>query len=469
MRLPISIFLMLTIPIAAVGEPAPAGADKDGPGRRPGASKTIDAATAPANANERYTDRMHGFSLRPPPGTERIRQSSPRRLVGWIKREPKTGAIRCTLEILQTKHKPSKLPLSQYAQAVARELARTNNFKVDSTRLAVVAGKPAIHFRGLWKGAFKLWRRQTWVKIESGKYLVLDIAGPVTDKDKLDAILTTVVGSLRLFDPAEAIAETRRNLKRGSAVLKGLSTEKLRAILVDQPGYYTIKLNGKTIGFIEVSESIAQHSKTSGLRIVRRGALNVPKQPRSLTWERSFATADRKTAFWKRVAVEGRGNAAVGEIQEGIIKGNMVLVETLRPGQRPRNWKRQLPESIRSAYLPKAFDALLMRLLDRSKPTSYAFAMYNADRNDFSLKTVRIVGPETIRMGLQKIKATRLTIQANQQSGLANIWVDKNGLMLRAQMSHGLTMERTDRKSVFAGFAAELKELDKLAKIKSKP
>jgi len=52
------------------------------------------APKAPDVLGGRYRSIFHGFSLCPPAGTERVRQTSRRRLVAWVKRDGPTGAIR---------------------------------------------------------------------------------------------------------------------------------------------------------------------------------------------------------------------------------------------------------------------------------------------------------------------------------------------------------------------------------------
>ncbi|MCD4698968.1 MAG: hypothetical protein K8R91_00130 [Phycisphaerae bacterium] len=452
MRLILSI-AMLAVPIAAAEQSAqpvttaPSGAVKLGP---------------------RYTDRLVGFSLCPPSDTDRIRQTSARRLVGWTRMDKQTNAVRWSLEVLRTKHKPTNLLLSEYAQAVATELSNTGNFKVKSTQISVVAGKPAMHFRGTWTAAFELWRRQTWVRIKPGEHLVLNISGAPAAKAEMDAIMTTVLDSMRLFDPKIATAEYKQNLARGAAVLKKMSVAKLQAISSKQPYYCTIKLKDKIVGFIQLTESITKRSGEKGLNVISSGVLILPDTPMQLTQKTLFATPDRNFEQWKRVFVQGMGKTVAREIQEAIKKDNLLLVQVNHPGVRRRSWKCEVPETIRPAYLPEAFSAPLPRLLDLSKAETYAFAMYNPDKNDFDMRTVRVVGPETIRIGEKSVKATRLTDQMSQQAPTANLWVDEKGIILRMQTPGGLAMERSDRKDIAARFAAELAELDKLSKAKGK-
>ncbi|MDY7011065.1 MAG: hypothetical protein SVV80_09990 [Planctomycetota bacterium] len=447
MRLIFSIAL-LAMPIAAAGQStqpvttAPSGSVKLGP---------------------RYTDRLVGFSLCPPTDTDRIRQTSTRRLVGWARRDTQTDAVRWSLEVLRTKHKPTDLLLSEYAQAIAAELSRTGNFKVESTQISVVAGKPAMHFSGTWTAAFELWQRQTWVRTKPGEHLVLNISGAPTARAEMDAVITAVLDSLTLFDPKIATAEYKQNLAQGSAVLENMSVAKLQTIISRHPYYCLIKLKGKIIGFIQLTESITKQQDTQGLNVVSSGALILPDTPMQLTYKTLFAAPDRNFEQWKQVSIQGRGKTASVEIRDAIKKDTMLLVQVNRPGVHRQSWKCEVPETIRSAYLPEAFSATLPRLLDRSKAETYAFAVYNPEKNDFDMRTVRVVGTETIRIGAKSVKATHLTNQMSQQAPTANLWVDEKGMILRMQTPGGLTMEQSDRKEISARFAAELVELDKLS------
>ncbi len=438
---------------------------------------TTTTATAPGSGEHsrtaaepglRYTDRLIGFSLCPPADTERIRQTSARRLVGWTRRDEQTQAVRWSLEVLKTKHKPTKMLLSKYAETVAAELSRTSNFKVKSTLISIVAGKPAMHFRGTWSGAFELWRRQTWIRIKPGEHIVLNISGAPAVKDEMETVMTKVLDSLKLFDPKIAAAEYKQNLARGATVLKQLSIKKLKTIINKQPCYCTIKLKGKIIGFVKLTESITKRSDVQGLNVVSSGALILPKTPMQMTRKELFTTPDRKFEQWKQVSVQGKGKAAVGEIQEAIRKDNWMLVQLHRSGRPKRNWKRELPKNLQAAYLPEAFSNLLPRLLDRSKPEIYAFAIYNPGKNEFDMRTIQVVKTETIRIGARNVKATRMTDQMSRQSPTVNLWVDEKGLLLRMQMPGGLIMEQADRRIIAAKFAAELAELDRLGRTKGK-
>jgi hypothetical protein len=258
------------------------------------------------------------------------------------------------------------------------------------------------------------------------------------------------------------LEERRKNLARAAEVLAGLKEAGLRPLLAGEPYYFLLQLKGETIGFLSISEALAQSGKDRGLRVVRGGALTLPGQPRRLTREELFATADRKVERWRRVVVDGRGQEAVASVSEAIKQQDLLLVQTKQAGRPTPSRKRTLPSAIRPAYLPGAFDVLAPRLIDRSKPATYGFAVYNAAANDFDLRTLSVVGPETITLAGKQVAAVRLVDQMARDAPAASLWVDQKGLLLRMQTAEGVKMERIDRTAVAVKFAAELVELERL-------
>ena len=417
-----------------------------------------------ASLGPRYTDTLNGFSLRPPAGTDRIRQSASQRLVVWVRRDAATKAIRWTLEIDRVRSKPSKEPLNAYAKALAARLGKVAHFDIASTRIGVVAGKPAIHFRGVWRGAFKLWRRQIWVRTSPSEHLVLNIFGSPSAEAEMDAIATAVAGTLKLFDPAAALKQRREALRLGAAMLDKVTEKRLREILDEQTQYFTISLKGKTIGFLKITESMATVKQTVGLSVVRAGSLTVPKQSRKLIHEKLFASPDRSVERWRRAVMDGQGPAAAMALQEGIKHNDMILVHRSGPNTPRTTRSRKVPAPMLEVYLPQAFGGLLPRLTGAAKAgTSHGFAMYNDVSDGFDLRTLRVVGAEKIAAGGRTVPASHLTDQMAPDAPRADLWVDAKGGLIRMKTPDGLTIERAARALVIRRFAAELLELDKLA------
>lgn len=420
------------------------------------------AAAGAPKLGPRHTSSFYGFSLCPPAETVRERRTSATRLVSWVKRDEQTGAVRWTLEVLRAVQKPTQLSLTEYAKAVAGELARTNEFDVKSTQTGTVAGRPAMHFRGVWRGAVRLWRRQTWVQVKPGQHLVLGMTGTEAAEREMDDVLTAVAKTLRLFDPTELRRQRAESLKRGAAVLDKLTDAALGKLLSGQTHYHLMKLKGRTVGFLRASEGTAKRDGRQGAWVVRAAALTMPDAPRQLVCEELFASPERSLERWRRVMVLGRGRAAARSVQEGIKQDNLILLHT-RAGAGPRKTRQfEVSEAIRGAYLPAALAAVAPRLIDRSKPTSYGFAVFNAEAMGFDLRTLRVVGPGTAAIGRRRVPATRLIDREADDAPEAEVWVDESGAVLTLKTPEGLSVERADRAAVAGRFAAELLELDKL-------
>lgn len=411
----------------------------------------------------RYTDSIHGFSICPPAGTVRIRRSSSHRLVGWVLRDQTTGAIRWSLNVMQIIHEPSKLPLSRLAKQTAQALKTTNSFYVQNTRITIVAGKAAMDFEGLWKGAFQLWRRQCWILVNPKIYLIIEISGPVTDKDKMNTTLDAVLNTLDVFDPSKAIARCKENLARGAKILEKLSDDKLQSVLRNKPLYWKVLLKGKIIGMLTLTERFTTRDKAKGVLVVRKGVLMIPKQPRRLTYEEFFSSTDCSFERWKQITLEGHGKSATRTTIKGIKQDNLIAVNYKLPSRPDRLRKRQVPATIRSSYLPQALGIIIIRLISRSNPAAYGFAMYDAMSNDFTPRTIEVIGKETITVSGENLHTIHLTDQMGPNEPLLNLWVDQSGLPIRMEAAGGIIIERSDRRFISSRFAPELLELDRLA------
>ena len=421
------------------------------------------AGAAALVVSGRYRNILQGFSLCPPAGTERVQRTSLRQVVAWVKRDPSTRAVRWSLEVLRTRQKPTELPLEQYAQAVARELARTSRFKVESTRLGVVAGRPAFNFRGMRGAELRLWCRQCWVQVKPNDYLVLHIAGAEPYKAEMDAVLSAVANTLKLFDPAQARKERSESLRRAREVLKGLTAGKLRALLPGRVLYFTVRLKGRLVGFIRVTARIARPYGDCGLWVVRWAALKLPGQPRQLICEHLFATPDRQVERWNSAVVSGEGRTAAGVLREAVKQDDLLLVQT-QQGAGPRKTRQyRLPKAIRGAYLPQATSLLITRLIDRARPGCYGFAVFNPAGGGFDLRTIRVLGPAKITLAGEAVVGTHLKDQKADDAPPADVWVDAAGQLLKMRTAEGLVIDRADANAVVGPFAAELVELQKLS------
>ena len=92
--------------------------------------------------------------------------------------------------------------------------------------------------------------------------------------------------------------------------------------------------------------------------------------------------------------------------------------------------------------------SLLPRLLDLSKPGSYAFARYAPQANSFDVYTFTVGKQETIQVGDKKLSATRVEIREAEDSPTDSVYLDDKGAILKLVGAGGIEMSPSDRDSV---------------------
>ena len=113
--------------------------------------------------------------------------------------------------------------------------------------------------------------------------------------------------------------------------------------------------------------------------------------------------------------------------------------------------------------MPGAMSAVAPQLIDRSKPASYGFAVFNPVAGGFDLRTIRVVGPGVVSVAGRTVKATRLTDQKADDAPVMDVWVDAAGRLVQTRAPEGLTVQRSTQAAVVRLFAAEMVELEKLS------
>jgi len=397
---------------------------------------------------KRYLAPLEGFSIRPPAGTERIKQTSASLLVSWIKRDPSSGAIAWTLSVQKRIDRNANADLGPYSNALAERLRRVEGFQIESLKVQPIAGKGAIHLVGLTGGLLRSWQRQTWVLAQPGRFLIFSITGPETLKDEMNATFDAVMNTLQLNDPAAALEAREKSLARGQDLLAGLNDKKLRAIISAEPQWYLFKLQDRVVGFMKMLDSFTEKEKTQGLWVVQYIMLQMPHDKRRLLKRQAFSTADRSVESWNELSQVGQG-PGLQRIQEQGLKQAELIVCSITGPRGERTFKKKVPREI---YLPRALGIVLPRLIDLSQPRAYGFASYTSNVNSFDLRTITVIGPDTILRDGEKIQCVHLTDQSAADAEPVDLWVDAKGNLLRMKTSEGLVIEASSLPRVLKSF-----------------
>ena len=400
--------------------------------------------------DRRYRDPLHGFSLRPPAGTERRREFSASRLVTWVRSDPKSGAIAWTLTVHRGARTKEDIKLEAFAKELPKQLLASDRFFVDkkSVRVLPVAKKGAIQLEGVMRGAVRLWQRQVWVLARPRRFLVFTIRGPEADKDKLRKIFDAVAKTIIISDPKAEREAREENLKRGRELLSELEDAKIKAVIHAAPQWFLLRLKDKDVGFMKQTESARKHKGSAGWEVVTWVMMRLPKDKLRLQKRVLFTTTDRSLERWREQLQVGEGAGAITLAEDGMKQADLIVCNV---GQNRRiDTKRQ--KVPKKHYLPRAMTILMPRLIDASKASAYAFATYTTQANAFDMRTFTVIGPETITLGGRRVKAVRMTDQPAADAEAVTLWVNKKGLLLRMQTSEGVVMEQTSEGAILRRF-----------------
>ncbi len=333
---------------------------------------------------------------------------------------------------------------------LVKKLRREENFTVDSTEIAPVAGKAAILLSGRFRGSGRLWQRQVWILAQPGRFLIISITGPAGMKEQLEKICDAVLGTLRLIDPADALEARKKNIESGRKFLASLTDKKLAAAVEARPKWYLLRLKSDIVGFMKVVEAVTRRKKAKGVEIRKWVVLKFPKDKVRLMGQVLFTTADRSLELWTKRLQVGLDDkvARLSEREKGI-KQNELIVCTVSKGDQERMKKKKVLESI---YLPLAMADLLGRLVDLTSPGAYSFASYTSKVNEFDMQTFRVVGKDRISYAGKRIDAVRVTQQMSADTEPVTLWLDEKGGLLRMETEEGLVMEPTSRQGVLRRF-----------------
>jgi|GEM_PF-2363008 len=398
-----------------------------------------------------YIDPVRGFSLRPPVDTIRSRATSPNRLVVWTRRQSPRAPILWRLSVYgrtDDTFKPGGNLLA-YSRTLVKRLAKIEGFKAAVPRIVDLAGTKAINLRGLTAGKAKFWQRRVWVYLREDKFLEVRISGPVSEKEKLDAIATAVLKTLKITDPKDARKRRKADLARGAELLKKLTDKKLTGALDNKDQWFLYRRGEQAIGFMLQKETVSVSANKSGCLIKSWIMMKLDGKTLKLRRE-MFTTADRSAETWLEsgrvesaggnVVMEEKGTKNDSKIDCRIIVGKKTI--TNKPATAPKD-----------NYLPRAMAWLLRRMVNLKQPASYAFATYNGRTGRFNLRTFTVVGPDEIEVGGRKVRAIRVTDQLTAETQAADMWVDSDGKLLIMNAADGLTMEIASENAVERRFA----------------
>ncbi len=410
----------------------------------------VAGASAAVELGPRYRDPINGFSLRPPAGATQEKQSASSQLINWYVRDEDTQAIAWTLGVHQVIETQKNIDLREYARQLATQLSKQQQFRIapKSIRVAPAAGKPAIHFAGIAGSGGLFYQRQLWILAEPQRFLVLAISGPASQENKLDAIFEAAADTLRVSDPTAELQRRRDYVRHGQLLLDRLTRKELDAAVSDSgQTWYLFRFKGQEVGWLAETDETARRNSHEGLLVRTLAMVQLPDEPPRWMKRSLFVAYSLNFERWTESLQVDQGEGATRVSESALRTGNVIVLNVRRDGKHSRR-KKELPAEAMDWYLPRAVGTLLPRLVNLRRPQAYGFATYNSPNHRVDMRTVRVVGPETITLLGRQLTAVRIDDQPNYDVDPIPTWVDGEGRVLRLQTQQGLLMERSTRSAV---------------------
>jgi hypothetical protein len=425
-----------------------------------GAAAGAGAADEAKLSPQKYSDKLNGFWLRPPTECEQVKDPASSCLVRWIARDANTGLTHWTLGVNVAIEKDANLDLRKYSLALAGLLKTQEGQDISSNELTHVDGKGAIDLQGTSTGDVKVWRRQVWVLAQPGRFLIFWVSGAPQAKERLTKLLDAVLATVGTIDPLEVLKAQQASLLRGRTFLAELRSR----ALVPAPGiqWFLFLQDGNAVGWTLQTESLAQRDQRKGLEIQTLTLLKLPKDQMRLA-KRVLFTTPTGAEQWKETLQVGEGERKTLTQEEGLRQEDLVLC-TVSFDNRLQTNKKQVPfdaNEPREMYLPRALGLILPRLLDLTRPASYAFATYSTQENKFKLRTFTVIGPEKIMVGSRQVDAVHLTdVEEANEEVATDLWVDAKGVPLRIQAPGWPVIQVSSREEILARLPESQKTIE---------
>jgi len=425
--------------------------------------------TAPASPGSRYTDPLHGFSIQRPEGSRVVRQAHRREMVQFLLPDPAGGPAPIRVSLLEVSRKGAPVTdLAGFARALADHLLVNESFKADPARIEIgpTAGCPSLVLAGSVGGEkFGLYRRDIWLQVDPTKdprrFLILRTTGPMEAAERVTALSRSSAATLRVFDAEKTRAALEKDLARGAKALSEAAPPTIRRILAQRDYWLAIVRDGKTVGFVHVTEAPAARNRTEGIRVVTEMAYVGANRVRTLIRDDSYAAFDRSLERWEFFSVEVDGDVERNRHHEfGLQQDQLLVVQTVVGPHHTRSHQREIPRGI---YLPKTLGVLAPRLIDRSKPGSWAFAQYDPATREVEMRTLTVKGPQSIKLGGKTFKAVEMTDRLGLGAPTVTMFLDAAGLPLKVVRPDGSVFQQTTGEAIRARFERELQMLQPVA------
>lgn len=403
-------------------------------------------------AEQPYADASFGFSLRPFDDCE-------------IKREKRIDAegdlevamfANYNREWVMTVHlRPGQRArtLEDWLSVFREKLARKDpEAKVLRQERLTLHGRDAWRFAASLSAARSLWLHQTAI-IQSKPEELLEIVfdSPLRHREVAEPLFDEVVRSVE-FLRTQAVQQLLDDaLLRSPAWLRALATDGRLGEKLTRESYLRILVDDKDTGYLWTREFGSTLDRREGVGLRQEGWIFESDGTVKRQLTEMFLAKNLRFEKWNTMAeviIPPRAPAPAQRLityEKGLREDSQLMV-AYSSSANPKDVKDRTIETPES-YAPVALLSLFPQVVDLGKPELYAFVSYSTERRGLILRTLRVMGQQTVIANGRSVRATRIDDSEGLVPPAAELYVDERGQLVK-MVSGKLQMLATDEKKI---------------------
>jgi len=414
-----------------------------------------------------YVDGSAAFAIRPPAGWQLARS----RIVGesetTLLRMIGPAALGLPQEVLV---KQLDSPRARRMNDVVKDRVHAlsleySGLTVHAQQLQDISERPGGFIAATFEQEGSQWLRlEGLVESRLGGVLLVQYTGPVEARAASEPTFHRVLGSFRLLSLHLDGPALKRALDAGTAWLDRLGERELRQAIVAEHSL-RLRVEGKPIGFMRVTEAQVEWKRRPAIRIKERGWVFHEGNLAQRIQRNLHLSMDRETEQWETSETTLRPVPASVQrsldvlLESGLRTRDVLLSsQTYGLGQpATENPALRLPRT----YLPRVLARMLPRLMrDLSRPQTLAFTAFDHHRADLVVRVVELKGESRLPSGSSAGRVYRIDERDGLAAEASNIYVDENGRLLFVTAG-SLQMEPADMAALEPEFASRIETAER--------
>ena len=438
----------------------------------------------------RFTDALRGFSLDAPPGAVTERPTMSPELVRFTL-APEVGRWATVLSVLRCTEVTGEFDrFEEFVAALAATLAREESFAPEmppgGPRQVVIAGRPAVLLAGpAGPASQQRFRCDAWIHLGGHDYLVLQAAGSMEGRGRIEALLNAAAAGLEIFDPEQARRQLMADLQQGAALLATLAPADAATLGLGEDLWFVILRQERPRGFIRVRSRPDDWRDNRGLRTQILSAIRLDPPPPPATpppappappappveaervnaaYENCFWAPGQTLERWELSFIAGGAGGAGGaetDLATGLTalrQQDVLLLEHAGGSRDGLSDTVNLPAE--GFALPRALawcPARLMQLRGLGEAgRRAAFALYNTASEQLDMRTIEARGPVQLDLAGRSYAAWLYADTPALGERPTLVYLDAAGVPLKMEAPDGEVVQRTTAAAVQTLFKKEL-------------